>query len=151
MIAHFFHGLGGNRTQLFIAALHAHPLPQQLQPGGEHGVAQHGECKITARQLGQRHIEVIAFIAQKSQLVFIMAIPFHLPGQCEHGARLPNKIERNVGHGNVLFQDRRMAAPFTDALGQDQAAVTDAQQVLRRRRYCKLYGFSRHGFSRDHM
>ena len=54
-------------------------------------------------------------------------------GARQHGARLADEVERHVAEGDVLLDDRRVAAPLGEALRQDQAGVADAQQVLHRR------------------
>ena len=50
-------------------------------------------------------------------------------GQCVKQARLADQIERDVGQRNVFFQRRCVAAPFAQALREDQAGVGQAQDV----------------------
>ena len=138
VVARLFEGFGRNSAQFFMAAMGCQVLPQQFEPGGGHGVAQDRKGKVAARQLRQGDIEVIALVAQKRQLVFVKTLPIDLASQREHRTRLANQIESDIGHGNVLFQNRRVPAPFADALGQDETAIANAQQVLRGRRRGEL-------------
>ena len=53
-------------------------------------------------------------------------------GVAEQRARLADQVERHVGQGDVFFEHRRVPAPLTQALTEDQAGVADAQHILGR-------------------
>ena len=91
MVARFLDGLAGDGGKFCIAGA-GKPLPQQLEPGGHHRVAQHTEGEVAARQFHQREVEIIALIAQKGELVFVVREPFDLAGAGQNGARLANQI-----------------------------------------------------------
>lgn len=82
-----------------------------------------------------------------------MRAAFDLAGPGEQRTRLAYEIERHVAHGDVFFERRRVAAPLAKALGQDQAGVGDAQQVLHGRAAVEfdgcLHGASVHMWSTD--
>ena len=40
----------------------------------------------------------------------------------------PDQVERDVGRGKVFFQHRRMAAPFRQAMAEDQVVIGDTQK-----------------------
>ncbi len=80
-------------------------------------------------------VAVVALVAQEGELVFVVAAgPSSSAGAREHRARLADQVERHVGQRDVFFEHRRVAAPLGQALGEDQAGVADAQQVLHRGR-----------------
>ena len=50
-------------------------------------------------------------------------------------AGLANQIEADVGHGNVFFQHRPVAAPLAIALTQHHRVVGQMQQIIELRHH----------------
>ena len=48
----------------------------------------------------------------------------------EQQAGLADQVERHVGERQVFLEHRRAAAPFRQALAEDQGVVAEAQHVL---------------------
>ena len=148
VVARFLQRLAGDGGEFGIAGI-AQPFPQQLQPGGDDGVAQHGEGEVAALQLDDRRVQVVAFVAQEGELVFVVVLRALVAGQREHAARLADQVQRHVAQRDVLFDDGRVAAPFAQALAQDQAGIADAQQVLQLGVGGELDGGLHHMWSTD--
>ena len=152
MVARLLHRLAGDPGELGVARI-GEPLPEQLQEDRQRQVAQHRHREVAARQLDERAVAEVALLAQERELVLVvrLAAELSLEAACarEHGARLADQVERHVGEGDVLFDDRRVAAPFAETLGEDQAGVADAQQVLHRG--MRRDGDRRQGHGRTHM
>ena len=129
VVARFLHGLFCDGRELGIIR-GGQALPEQRGPGRDEQVAQHGEREIAARQFADRCVAVVVLVAQERELVFVVALGLELAGAREHRARLADQVERHVRERDVFFEHRRVAAPFSQALRQDQRGVTDAQQVL---------------------
>jgi hypothetical protein len=125
VVARFFQRLAGDRCQLGFAGI-AQPLPQQLEPGGDHRIAQHGCGKVAARQLDECRVQIVALVAQEGELILVVVLRALFAGQREHAARLADQVERHVRQRDVLFEDRRMPTPFAQALAKDQAGIADA-------------------------
>jgi hypothetical protein len=52
---------------------------------------------------------------------------------------LSQQVERHVGERHVLFQGRRMAAPFRQPVAEDERVVGAAQRVEHQRRFGDFY------------
>ena len=85
VVARLFQRLAGDGGQRGVAGLRE-AFPHQLQEGRDHGVAQHREGEVAARQLDQGQVQVVAFVAQKGQLVFVMALAVQRGGVGQQGA-----------------------------------------------------------------
>ncbi len=59
-----------------------------------------------------------AFLAQIGQLVLVA-------GQGEQDAGLTEQVERDVGQGDLLLQDRGVAGPLAQPVGEDQGVVPE--------------------------
>jgi hypothetical protein len=77
-----------------------------------------------------REVAELRHVAEIREAVLVAAPAFEPPGVREEHARLTDQIERDVGEGDVFFQDRPVAAPFGQALAEDKRAVAEAQQVV---------------------
>ena len=140
VIARLLQRLAGDRGQLRVAGA-PQRLPVLLEPLRQQQVAQHGVGEVTAgrmraaaphRLLDQREVEVVTFLAQEGELVLVVPLPIELPGVREQRARLTQQVQREVGEGDVLLENGAVAAPFTQALGMDQAGVGQSQHVAHR-------------------
>ena len=94
-----------------------------LEQRGQQRVAQGGEGEVTPGQLSDGRVAVIGLVAQESQLVFVMATAIDPAGVGEHGAGLANQVQRHVGQGDIFLEDGGVAAPFANALAQNQAGI----------------------------
>jgi hypothetical protein len=77
VVARLLHRLAGDGGQLGCRWSRA-SFPQQLEEGGHHRVAQHGDGEVAARQFDQRDVAVVALVAQEGELVLVVARAFEL-------------------------------------------------------------------------
>ena len=89
---------------------------------------------VAVGKLHDRPVAEVAFVAQEGECVFVAPQAFQLSGMRQQQASLTHQIERHVGQRDVLFQHRAVAAPFGQALPEDQGAVSQTQDILDVRR-----------------
>ena len=82
------------------------------------------------RQLEQGVVAKKMRITKVRQTVFGRAIPYEGCRLLVQHARLANQVQAHIGHGNVFFEHRTVAAPFAIALSQYDGVVRQMQQVV---------------------
>ena len=137
MIGAFLFGLGGDRRQRRIARSH-HRAPIEVGKRRVEELPHHGAREIAVRLLEQQQIAVLPDVAQIGELVLVVALALDLGGIAIEFAGLAEQIEAHIGERHVLFQHRRMAAPFRQPMAQDQRVVGAAQRVQHQRRFGDL-------------
>ena len=63
-------------------------------------------------------------------MILVATSALELAGVREQQARLPEQIQRNIRQRQVLFEHRRMPAPFREPLAEDEGAVGEAEDVF---------------------
>ena len=96
---------------------------QHLLPGREQQLPRDRPAKIAIGLLDKQAISKIEHVAVKGKLVGI-------PRRAKQVSRLPHQVEREIGQAEIDLERRRVAAPFTQPLAEDQRVVTQAQQVI---------------------
>src|SRR5690606_14819237 len=83
---------------------------------------------IAVGPLDHQAVQIFALAAQKSEIVLAAPPALDLAGILVERPRLPDQVERDVGHGKVFFQHRRMAAPLRQPMAEDQVIVGESEQ-----------------------
>ena len=79
--------------------------------------------KMTIWAFDQNRIAKIPRISKHRQIVRTAAHAFHLTGKAQPHLRLPQQIKCDIGKRDIFFDNRGMAAPFADAVRQDEGIV----------------------------
>ena len=114
---------------------------------GERGIEQlpHQSLgEIAVGLLDQQQVAVLPDVTQVCELVLVILLAFDLGGIGVELARLADEVERDVGERHVLFQHRRMPAPFRQPVTEDQRIVGAAQGVEHQRCFGDLGVGARH-------
>ena len=106
------------------------PLMELELVGVNKQLAYDGAGKIAVGLLGQHQVAVFRFDAQECQLIFVTATPFELARISQQQARLPDKIERNIGEPQVFLDCRCMTYQFSEPLPEYEAGVRKLQLVV---------------------
>ena len=77
--------------------------------------------EIAVRLLDQQQIAILPDVAQIGELVLVVALALDLGGVAIELARLADQVEAHIGERHILFQHRRVAAPFRQPVPEDQA------------------------------
>ena len=99
-------------------------------PGVEQELPHQRVAEVAVRPLDQQQVAEVPGVAQIGEVVGGAPLALDLGGEAQPHLRLADQVERDVGERDVLLQHRRVAAPFGDAVAEDQRGVADAQQVL---------------------
>lgn len=118
-------------------------------PRVEQELAHHRLAVITVRPFGKQEITEFACVAEIGKIVRAAATALDLASKSEPELRLADEVERRVGKGNVLFESGCMAAPFREAMAEDQRIVAHPQQEFEQRR--TVDGRFHYDRSRHHM
>ena len=129
MVADLLDRLGGDRGDGLVGG-RGQMLEQHLLPGREQELPRHGLREIAVGLLDQPAIAEIEHVAVEGERVAVAPLPFGKAGGAQEMRRLPDQIEAHVGEAEIDLDARRMAAPFAQALAQDQAVVAETQQGL---------------------
>ena len=73
--------------------------------------------------LDKQQVRVGMFVAQVGKRILVASVAFDLARIGVEQPRLADEIERQVGKRYVLFQHRRLARPFRQAMPEDQRIV----------------------------
>ena len=129
MVAHLLQRLGRNRRQRFEAAF-LQRFVLVIAECVEEELPHDGIGVIAVGLFQQQQVAKIDRFPEIGQFVFIAALSFYFSGQSQETDRLPHAVEGDIGDGDILFQDRPMPAPFREAVPQDQAVISQAEQVV---------------------
>jgi len=115
VILYLFQRFGGNRGDPFIRA--ADQLAQQFHVIGiKQKLPHHCLAKIPIWTFNQNRISKIPCITQHRQIIGAAPCAFDLGRKSQPHLRLSQEIKRNVGQGDIFFDNRRMTTPFADAV-----------------------------------
>jgi hypothetical protein len=137
VIGHFLLGLGGDAAQRLVGRGDGNGAPEGLHEGSEIELAQHGVGEIAVVALDQQAVHVVALTAQEGEVVLAAALALEFSGISIERAGLAEQVETHIGKRQFLFEDRRMAAPFRQAVTEDQAVIGDLEDG---RKMCVLGG-----------
>ena len=132
MIGDFLHRFLRDRGELRIGRV-AHFAQQQFLPVGEQELPRDGLGEIAVRLLDQKAVAEIEHVAMKGERIGIAAFAFRLARNAEEMRRLPDEIEPDIGERQIDLQHRRMAAPFGQALAEDQRVVAQPERMMEQR------------------
>ena len=74
-------------------------------------------------------------IAQIGQRILVAALAFERTGIVVKPPRLADQIEPDIGERQLLFEQRRMSAPFRQPVAEDQRVVSQPQYVIEERHH----------------
>ncbi len=143
MVGAFLLGLRGNRRQRLILGFH-HRAPIQIGKRRVEKLPHNSAGEITVWLFDQQKVAILPDVAQISVLIFVVARVFDLGGIGVEFACLPDQVEAHIGERHVLFHHGRMAAPFRQAMPEDQRIVSPAQHVKHQRTLSDLDRCDRH-------
>jgi hypothetical protein len=131
VIGHFLFGLGGDAAQRLVGRGGGDGAPERLHEGSEIELAQHGVGEVAVVALDQQAVHVVALTAQEGEVVLAAALALEFAGMGIERAGLAEQVETHIGKRQFLFEDRRMAAPFRQAVAEDQAVIGDSRMAGR--------------------
>ena len=106
----------------------AQPLILQQVESIVKKLACYRSAEVAIGLFDEEMIEILMFVPEHSQCVFISL----LTGQCcdvlIDKPALPDEVECDVGHGDILLEHRAMPAPFTEPLAEDEGAVGEVEK-----------------------
>ncbi len=143
VVGAFLLGFRRDRGQRRVSGLH-HRAPIQVGKGSVEKLPHHGSREIAVRLLQQQQIAILPDVAKVGELVFVVTPALDLCGIAIEFARLAQEIEAHIGKRHVLFQHRRVAAPFRQPMPQNQRIVGAAQRIQHQRRFGDLDGGDGH-------
>jgi hypothetical protein len=90
--------------------------------------------EIAVRLLEQQQVAKLRRIAAVGERVLVAALAFERTGIVVERSRLADQVEPDIGERQFLFQQRRVPAPFRQAMAEDQRIIGEPQRVVERRR-----------------
>src|SRR5689334_14157769 len=111
VIARLLQALRCNGAKLGVGGA-LQSLPEPALERAEQKIAYDGVSEVDVGQLDQSDVAILVFASEECQLILIAALTLDCPRMGEEQARLPDEIERDVGEREILFQHRRVPAPF---------------------------------------
>jgi len=87
-------------------------------------------AKVFIGLLYQEQIQVFVFIPQHGKLIFIGFLSRHRSNVLIQQSCLTDEVERNISQRDILFEYRAMAAPFAEALAEDEGIVSEVEEVF---------------------
>ncbi len=100
--------------------------------------------EIAVRLLQQQEIAILPDVAQVGELVFVVAFAFDPCRVAIQLARLSEQIKAHIGERHILFQHRRVAAPFRQPVPENKSVVGAPQRVQHQRCFGDRNGRDRH-------
>jgi hypothetical protein len=94
-----------------------------MHEGREIELAQDGVGEIAVRPLDQQKVVIVALAAQIGEIVLVAALALDLAGIGIERARLAEQVERDIRQRQILFQRRRMAAPFRQPVAENELII----------------------------
>jgi hypothetical protein len=112
-----------------VASREAIVAPERVGEGGVEKLTQNRHREIAVGLLDQQQMTIGALASQIGERILVAPLPLHLARIGVERARLTYEVEAHIGERHVLFEHRRMAAPFRQAMAEDQRVVGAAQQI----------------------
>ncbi len=116
---------GGGGRQRGVPAGSGGVLPQRL-PGVEQVLPDHAEGPVAFGELGQGSVGKVGRVTLVGQGLRAAAV--ETAAQLQPGDGVSEFILGDVGQGDVLFEDRRVAGPLGQAMRQQQLVVGQGGQ-----------------------
>jgi hypothetical protein len=86
--------------------------------------------KISNRQLDDLKIPIVDRFTEVSQRVFVAIFAFSFAGNMQIETCLTDQIERDVGESNVFLENRRVPAPFRQAMSKNETIIAKPEEIL---------------------
>jgi hypothetical protein len=129
VISRFLVRLGGNARQIGMRAM-LQLVEDERGMDRYQALPYHSEGEIALRKFHDERIPVVDRLAEVRQSVLVTPLPFHLAGQVEEVVGLADEVERDVGERDVFLENGGMSTPFGEPVAEDEAVVTQPQEVL---------------------
>ena len=129
MIASFFETLFADLSNPLIGRV-SQISEHQIVPGIKAELASHGATEILIWLFEQKTVPEVASIAKESEHVWRPLLSFQFRGVSQPVLCLAVQVQRDVSHCHVLFKLRSTPTPFTQALAQDEAIVSETKNEL---------------------
>ncbi|MNE70262.1 hypothetical protein D3C80_1660430 [compost metagenome] len=97
--------------------------------GVEQKLPHQGVVETAVRLFRQQQVMEFALVAAKGQAIFAVLRPGQFGGIAEKMARLPEQIQADIRQRQIDLQLRRVAAPGTQPLGEDQRRIALTQYI----------------------
>ena len=122
-------GLGGDLGDAGVGG-GGQRLQELVVQGVEQELAHQRLAEVAVRALDEEDVAEVPGVAQVGEVVGAAALALDLGGEAEPELGLADQVERDVGERDVLLERRGVAAPFRDAVAEDQGVVAGAEQEL---------------------
>ena len=129
VVGRFFERFFGNSRQALVAAAEQ-GFVIEVVVGIEEKLPDDGMRPIGIGLFHKQGVVELVCIAEIGELVFAAALALVFAGIAQQHTRLTEQIERNIGHGDVLFEYRAVTTPFAEALRQHEGVVAELQEIL---------------------
>src|SRR4029079_8921704 len=120
MVPRLLERLGRNPREIGVAAL-LQRIHLQQRVDAEQKLPDDGEAEITLGELQHQRVAKVDRVAEIGERVLVSSLPFHGRRELEEQARLADQVERDVGEGDVLLEDRSMAAPLGQPVSEHES------------------------------
>ena len=127
VVGGFLHRLAGMRRKLPVGRA-GHRLPERVHVGGEKELTKDRVREIAVRPFGHHHMPERGAVAKEGVIILALPAALDLGRVAIAHAGRADQVKRHVRQRQILFQHRRMAAPFAQPVAEDQMVVTDSKK-----------------------
>jgi hypothetical protein len=96
----------------------------------EQKLSHDSDGKVSDRKLDDLKIPIVDRFTEISERVFVAPFAFRLSRKMQIEACLTDQIERDVGESNVFLENRRVPAPFRQAMSKNETIIAKPEEIL---------------------
>jgi hypothetical protein len=127
VVGDFLHGLPGDLGDPGVGG-GGEGLEELVVEGVEEELAHQRVAEVAVRALDEEQVAEVPGVAEVGEVVGGAALALDLGGEAEPELGLADQVERDVGERDVLLERGGVAAPFGDAVAEDEGGVADAEE-----------------------
>ena len=131
VIGSFLQRLAGMRRKLPIDRF-GHRSPKRVHVGSEKELSKDRVREITVRPFDHHHVPEFGAVAKKGIIILGSPTALEFGGVAIAHSGRADQVQRHVRQRQILFQHRRMAAPFTQPVTKNQMVVTNSKKQGRK-------------------
>ena len=109
-----------------------HRSPKRVHVGGKKELSKYRVREITVGSFGHHHVPEFGAVAKKGIIIFGSPTTLDFSGVAVAHSGRAYQVQRHVRQRQILFQHRRMTAPFTQSVTKNKMVVTDSKKQGRK-------------------